>query len=59
MELGTFWLDLDVLTSKPQAHPDIKVVLCTLDAEYPVHSVELTQDGEGQWQLQINSEEGY
>ena len=59
MDLKTFWLDLDALCNKSQAHPDIKIIICTLDKEYGVGSVEITKDVGGNFQIQINSDESY
>ena len=57
MNLAKFWLDLEALTNKPEAHGDISVVICTLDGEFPAGKVELTKDTDGNWQLQINTDE--
>ena len=55
--LADFWLKVNALTNKPEAHPDIGVIICTLDEVWGVGVVELTQDEDGNWQLQINTDQ--
>ena len=57
MELYNFWLTLDALCNKAEAHPDIKVRLCTLEGEYDVGVIELLTDSEGNSYIQLNSDE--
>ena len=57
MDLKNFWLSLDALTNKPEAHPDIEVKLMTLEGEFPVGHIELQKDDNGNTILSIQSDE--
>ncbi len=46
MNLAEFWLKVDALTNKPDAHPTIEVKLMTLEGTFPIGSVELQQEGD-------------
>ena len=36
---------------------DMNVIICTLEGEYPVGVIEITEDSDGNKQVQINSSE--
>jgi hypothetical protein len=57
MKLSDFYLKLAALCDQPDAHPDINVIICTLNEEHLVGCVEFTKDIDGNIQIQINSNE--